>query len=119
MIELLINRARGFIFTTGLPPASLAAADAALKVMCSSSDLRLRLRKHAETLKTALTDIGYTLLPSQTQILSVILGEPQLATDVADALLAEDVFAPAIRPPAVPAGTSPIARNRDGNTYGF
>ncbi len=106
LIALLINRARGFIFTTGLPPATLAAADAALNVMRSSPDLRKRLLKHAETLKTALTDLGYTLLPSQTQILPVVLGEPKRATDVAEALLAEGVFAPAIRPPAVPSGTS-------------
>jgi len=106
LIDLLINRARGFIFTTGLPPATLSAADAALKVMRSSRDLRRQLLNHAETMKTALTDLGYTLLPSETQILPVILGEPQRATDVAEALLAEDVFAPAIRPPAVPSGTS-------------
>ena len=74
--------------------------------MRSSPGLRKRLLKHAETLKTALTVLGYTLLPSQTQILPVVLGEPKRATDVADALLAEDVFAPAIRPPAVPSGTS-------------
>lgn len=106
LIDLLINRARGFIFTTGLPPATLAAADAALNVMRSSHDLRKRLLKHAETLKTVLTDLGYTLLPSQTQIIPVILGEPQCATDVAETLLADGVFAPAIRPPAVQAGTS-------------
>ena len=106
LIELLINRARGFIFTTGLPPATLAAADAALKVICTSPDLQKRLLKHAETIRKALTNIGYTSLPSQTQILPVVLGEPQRATDVADALLAEGVFAPPIRPPAVPAGTS-------------
>ena len=106
LIQLLINRARGFIFTTGLPPATLAAADAALTVMCSSQNSRRQLLKHAETMKIALTDLGYTLLPSQTQIIAVILGEPQRATDVAEALLAEGVFAPAIRPPAVPSGTS-------------
>lgn len=106
LIDLLINRARGFIFTTGLPPATLAAADAALKVMRSSRNLRRQLLKHAETMKDALTNLGYTLLPSETQILPVILGEPQRATDIAEALLAADVFAPAIRPPAVPAGTS-------------
>ena len=87
LIELLINRARGFIFTTGLPPATLAAADAALKIMRSSRNLRQQLLKHAETMKTALTNLGYTLLPSQTQILSVILGEPQRATGIAEALL--------------------------------
>ncbi len=106
LIELLINRARGFIFTTGLPPATLAAANAALDVMRSSPELRQRLFSHAKRLKTALTDLGYTLLPSETQILPVILGSPERATSVAEALLTEGVFAPAIRPPAVPAGTS-------------
>ena len=106
LIELLINKARGFIFTTGLPPATLAAANAALDVMRSSPELRQRLFSHVKCLKTALTNLGYTLFPSETQILPVVLGNPQQATSVADALLAEGVFAPAIRPPAVPPDTS-------------
>ena len=106
LIELLINKARGFIFTTGLPPATLAAANAALNVMRSSPHLRQRLLLHARTLKTALIDLEYTLLPSETQILPVVFGNPQRATSVADALLTEGVFAPAIRPPSVPPGTS-------------
>ena len=106
MIELLINRARGFIFTTGLPPATLAAANAALDIMCSSPELRQCLFSHAKHLKTALVDLGYTLLPSETQILPVVFGSPQRATSTAEALLTAGIFAPAIRPPAVPAGTS-------------
>ena len=106
LIELLINRARSFIFTTGLPPATLAAANAALDVIRFSPELRKRLFSHVKRLKTALIDLGYTLLPSETQILPVILGSPQRATRVAEALLTEGVFAPAIRPPAVPTGTS-------------
>ena len=106
LIELLINKARGFIFTTGLPPATLAAANAALNVMRSSPELRQRLFSHAKCLKTALIGLGYTLLPSETQILPVILASPQRATSIADALLTEGVFAPAIRPPAVPPDTS-------------
>lgn len=106
LVELLINKARGFIFTTGLPPATLAAANAALDVMRSSPELRQRLFSHARCLKTALTHLGYTLLPSETQILPVVLGNPQQATSIADALLTEGVFAPAIRPPAVPPDTS-------------
>ena len=106
LIELLINKARGFIFTTGLPPATLAAANAALDVMRSSPQLRQSLFSHAKCLKTALIDLGYTLLPSETQILPVVLGNPKRATSIADALLAEGVFAPAIRPPAVPPDTS-------------
>ena len=106
LVELLINKARGFIFTTGLPPATLAAANAALNVMRSSPDLRQRLFSHAKCLKTALTYLGYMLLPSETQILPVVLGSPQRTTRIADALLVEGVFAPAIRPPAVPPDTS-------------
>ena len=106
LIEVLVNRARGFIFTTGLPPATVAAADAALDVMRSEPQLRQRLFSHAKHLKTVLIDLGYTLLPSETQILPVVLGRPQRATNVAEALLTAGVFAPAIRPPAVPTGTS-------------
>ena len=106
LIEVLVNRARGFIFTTGLPPATVAAADAALDVMRSEPQLRQRLFSHAKRLKRVLIDLGYTLLPSETQILPVVLGSPQRATDVGEALLTEGVFAPAIRPPAVPTGTS-------------
>ena len=106
LIELLINRARGFIFTTGLPPATLAAANAALDVIRSSPELRQCLLSHAKRLKIGLIDLGYTLLPTKTQILPVVLGSPQRTTGVAEALLTEGVFAPAIRPPAVPAGTS-------------
>lgn len=106
LIEVLVNRARGFIFTTGLPPATVAAADAALDVMRSEPQLRQRLFSHAKRLKRVLIDLGYTLLPSETQILPVILGSPRRATNVAEALLTEGVFAPAIRPPAVPTGTS-------------
>ena len=106
LIELLINRARDFIFTTGLPPTTLAAANTALDLIRSTPNLRERLFSHAKCLKTALIDLGYTLLPSETQILPVVVGSPQRATRVAESLLAERVFAPAIRPPAVPSGTS-------------
>lgn len=106
LIDLLINRARGFIFTTGLPPATIAAADVALNVMQASNKLRKQLLKHTQTLKTTLINIGYQLLPSETQIIPVILGDPEHATTIAEALLSENVFAPAIRQPAVPAGTS-------------
>ena len=106
LIEVLINRARGFIFTTGLPPATLAAANTALDLIRSTPELQQRLFSHANCLKTALIDLGCTLLPSETQILPVVFGSPQRTTSIADALLAEGVFAPAVRPPAVPPDTS-------------
>ncbi len=106
LIELLINRARGFIFSTGLPPATLAAAIAALNVIRTSPELRQRLLSHAKHLRTALTNLELNILTSHTQILPVVLGSPQRASRFAEVLLSNGVFAPAIRPPAVPVGTS-------------
>ena len=102
LIELLINKARGFIFTTGLPPATLAAANAALDVMRASPELRQRLFSHAEHLKLALIDLGYTLLPSETQILPVVLGNPQRTTSIAEALSLKACS----HPPSAPSSTT-------------
>ena len=97
-IELLVNRARSFIFTTGLAPASAAAARAALAV-CRSSEgdaRRDRLRGY----------IG-TLCPGHgTPIVPIMIGDETAALEAADRLLQQGVLVPAIRPPTVPAGTS-------------
>jgi 8-amino-7-oxononanoate synthase len=97
-IELLVNRARSFIFTTGLSPASAAAARAALAV-CRSSEgdaRRDRLRGY----------IG-TLCPGHgTPIVPIMIGDETAALEAADRLLQQGVLVPAIRPPTVPAGTS-------------
>ena len=106
LIDFLMNRARGFIFTTGLPPATLAGASAAIDVIRSNPELRQRLFSNVLLLKNALLERGFQLLPSQTQILPLILGAADVASRFAEALLSHGVYAPAIRPPTVPAGTS-------------
>ena len=106
LINFLINRARGFIFTTGLPPATLAGASAAIDVIRSNPELRQRLSANVLLLKNALLERGFQLLPSQTQILPLILGTVDVASRFAAALLSHGVYAPAIRPPTVPEGTS-------------
>jgi len=106
LIDFLMNRARGFIFSTGLPPATLAGASAAIDVMRSAPELRERLSSNARLLHTALSEQGFQLLPSETQILPLILGPAEVASRFAQALLAHGVYAPAIRPPTVPEGTS-------------
>jgi 7-keto-8-aminopelargonate synthetase-like enzyme len=97
-IELLVNRARPFIFTTALSPADAAAALAALGVMRSpdGDTLRARLRIHVETIRP-----GH---PSP--IVPVILGEEAHAVEAARALLERGLLVPAIRPPTVAAGSS-------------
>ncbi len=106
LIDFLINRARGFIFTTGLPPATLAGASAAIDVIRSNPELRQRLSSNVLLLKNALLERGFQLLPSQTQILPLLLGSVEVASRFAEVLLAHGVYAPAIRPPTVPEGTS-------------
>lgn len=97
-LELLVNRARPFIFTTASTPADTAAARAALAVVRSAEGdaLRTTLREHIDTLAP-----GH---PSP--ILPVIIGDEDDAVAASRALLDRGLLVPAIRPPTVPAGTS-------------
>jgi 8-amino-7-oxononanoate synthase len=97
-IDLLRNRARPSIFSTGVPPADAAAALAALGVLRSHEGdaLVARLREHVEAVQP-----GH---PSP--IIPVVLGSEERAIAAADALLAEGLLVPAIRPPTVAPGTS-------------
>ena len=106
LIDYLINRARSFIFTTGLPPATLAGASAAIDVIRSTPELLQQLSANVLLLKNALLGRGFQLLPSQTQILPLILGSADVALQFAEVLLTHGVYAPAIRPPTIPEGTS-------------
>ncbi len=98
LIDLLVNRARPFIFTTALTPADAAAALAAVRILRAGEGDRLvrRLRRLVDRLRR-----GH---PSP--ILSIIVGEEDRAVAVAGALLERGVLIPAIRPPTVPPGTS-------------
>ena len=95
--DLVVNAARPYIFSTALPPADAAAALAAVAVVRSGegTDLRRRLRHLIDRLAP-----GW---PSP--ILPVIVGDEHDALAAADALLADGLLVPAIRPPTVPAGT--------------
>jgi 8-amino-7-oxononanoate synthase len=94
MADLLVNRARTLIYSTALPPPSLGAALRALELMDRS--LVGRLHANARILRSALA-----LAVSDMPIVPVVVGEPEAALALSDALLREGVFAPAIRPPTV------------------
>lgn len=98
LIELLTNRARTFIFTTGLPPADVAAAIAALEICTGEEGAALRARLRG------LVDMFSPGHPSA--ILPVIIGEDAAALAVAARLFEEGLYVPAIRPPTVAAGTA-------------
>ncbi len=101
VIDLLKTRARTVIYATGLPPASAAAAIAALDVIESDPALT------AAPLEKARMFTRAARLPEATSpIVPVIIGEAAAALDAAAKLEAEGFLAVAIRPPTVPAGTA-------------
>ncbi len=118
LIELLVNRARSYVFSTGLPPAVIGAAGAAVRIARNDSEPRERLWRNARRLHEGLSAEGLRVRPLESTIVPVILGEPKTALSVAERAMAQGVWAPAIRPPTVPAGTArlrltPIATHDD------
>jgi len=106
LIDQLINRARSFIFTTGLPPAAAAAAEAAIDV-CSREPERARgLLARAAELGARLRSAGLNVPHVDSQILPIIIGQVRPTVDTAEALLGRGIYVAAIRPPTVAEGTS-------------
>jgi 8-amino-7-oxononanoate synthase len=104
--ELLINKARPFIYTTALPAAACEAARAALRIVREEPERRRRVLDLAERLRGILRARGFDTGSSATPIIPVIVGPPERALEMAARLLDRDIFCPAIRPPTVPPNTS-------------
>ncbi len=106
LILYLVNHARSFIFTTGLPPAVLAASAAALRVVEREPQRREALWRNVGQLRQGLLDMGFDPGPEQSQILPLRLGEEHRTMAACRLLLREGVFVQGIRPPTVPRGTA-------------
>jgi 8-amino-7-oxononanoate synthase len=102
LIEYLINAARGFIFTTALPPHLAQASIKALDIIESEPSLITTLRHNADRLRLGLKKIGFNTLNSETPIIPVVIGDAKTTLAAAEFLLENRVYAPAIRPPTVP-----------------
>jgi glycine C-acetyltransferase/8-amino-7-oxononanoate synthase len=105
LMDFLINSARPFIFSTAPPPPVVAAAQAALEILVESPDLVERLSQNAAALRKGLRAEGLEPIGSDTQIVPLVIGEAGDAMTLCERLLAQGVFAQAIRPPTVPPGT--------------
>jgi 8-amino-7-oxononanoate synthase len=98
LVDLAVNRARPFIFTTAVAPAAAAAAMAALDVLRGAEGERLRSRLRANV---------DTVAPGhRSPIIPVVTGGEDATLQRARALRDAGLLVPAIRPPTVPAGTS-------------
>lgn len=108
LIDWLVNRARSFVYTTGMPPAAAASALAALDLVEREPERRQRLWDNTRFLSDGLRGLGYRIGDSRSQILPVIIGDARQTMALAEATLRRGVFAHGIRPPTVPEGTSRI-----------
>ncbi|MDB5777250.1 MAG: bioF [Herbaspirillum sp.] len=106
LIEWLMQRARTYIFATASPPAMAVALSAAVRLIADESWRRERLRALAQQLRDGVAGSPWRLMPSQTAIQPLLVGDNQAALNLMAALQERGIWAPAIRPPTVPAGTA-------------
>jgi 8-amino-7-oxononanoate synthase len=105
MIEFLLNRARSFVYSTGLPPAVLGASLAAVELVRTAPELRAELHRKVALFKGELLEKKLQVLGSS-QIVPVVIGNSTTAVRLASALEASGLFVTAVRPPTVPPGTA-------------
>jgi 8-amino-7-oxononanoate synthase len=105
LINLLINKARSFIYSTSLPPVVAEACIRAIDIVDSESHtLREKLWANRKRLYEGLKDLGYDTLNSETPIIPIMIGDVKEALKIGNYLYKNKIFAPAIRPPTVPEG---------------
>jgi 8-amino-7-oxononanoate synthase len=104
LIDFLVNRCAGFIYSTALPPSVFGALDAALDLVPAMETERARVRDHAEIFRRTAKQHDLSTGASDTQIVPLLIGG-NAATLAAQARLEEQgLLAIAIRPPTVPEG---------------
>ena len=106
LIEYLIQRCRPYVYTTALPPAVAEATRASLRLVLEENWRREKLVKLIEQFRHGAAQLGLQLLPSQTPIQPVLLGDNHHAVQFSQQLLEAGFLVAAIRPPTVPDGTA-------------
>lgn len=104
LIDWLANRVRSYVFSTALPPPVAAAAVAALDIVRDEPQRRRELLAKSADLRDRLRAQGWRIGPAASQIIPLVVGESARAVELSAALAARGFWAPAIRPPSVPAG---------------
>ena len=106
VIELLIQRARSYIYTTALPPAVAAATRRALRIVHEEAWRREALQARIAQFREGAAQRGLAVMPSTTPIQPLVLGGERAALAASGRLAEAGYRVTAIRPPTVPAGTA-------------
>lgn len=105
--DYLINHARPFIFTTGLPPVVLNWSAFALKQVSRMDAEREKVKRMGRRLRALVQEKGQgTTIAGESQIVPLIVGDDAAAVELAEAFHEKGFLVFAIRPPTVPQGTS-------------
>jgi 8-amino-7-oxononanoate synthase len=101
VVDYLKHTARAFVFSASLPPASVAAAGAALEIIRKEPERRLRLLQMARSLRTELRARGFSVLDGETAIVPVVIREEEDLCRLCKELLAEGIYInPVLKPGA-------------------
>lgn len=105
-IEALIQFARPYIYTTAVPQWNALATRTALKLIQQGAELRESLKRNISYFKQQAQIMGLELMPSDSAIQPLLIGDSALAVQWSDSLKQQGFWVTAIRPPTVPANTA-------------
>lgn len=106
IIDAVRSYAPGFIFTTSLPPAVAASATAAIRHLKVSQVERDGQQRQSQRAKDVLSAAGFPVMPSETHIVPILVGDPELCKKASDRLLdVHGIYIQPINYPTVPRGT--------------
>jgi glycine C-acetyltransferase len=108
VVELLRQRARPYLFSNAVAPATVAGSLAALDLVTAGAGQRDRLHTNALLFRRLMTEAGFDLLPGEHPIVPVMFGDAVLAGRIADAMLDHGVYVIAFSYPVVPQGKARI-----------
>ena len=108
VIDLLRQRARPYLFSNALAPSVTAGSLKAIEIAAAADDRREKLMRHTRRFRDGLSKAGFELLPGETPIIPVMLGEATKAQDLAKALDKRGVYVAGFFFPVVPQGKARI-----------
>ncbi|MDC0684687.1 glycine C-acetyltransferase [Sorangium sp. wiwo2] len=108
IVDLLRQRSRPYLFSNTLAPAIAGASIAVFDLIDAEPSLRMRVMENARRFRQGMTQVGFTIKPGPHPIVPIMLGEAQLANEMAKALLAEGIYVIGFSYPVVPKGQARI-----------